>query len=65
VWTSFLSMRLILGWRNEKYRIYASKESSALKEDPNVPRSNWAFELERSACAVFGLATFGVHMTGE
>jgi hypothetical protein len=26
--------------------------------------SNRAFDLERAACAVFGLATFGVHMTG-
>ena len=26
--------------------------------------SNGAFPLERSACAIFGFATFGVHLTG-
>lgn len=26
--------------------------------------SNRAFDLERAACAIFGMATFGVHMTG-
>jgi len=52
------------GWRNEKYRVYAAKSSSALKIDGNVPFSNFAFALERSACAIFGFATFGVHLTG-
>lgn len=52
------------GWRNEQYRIYASKASSALKVKGNAPFANFAFALERSACAIFGLATFGVHLTG-
>jgi hypothetical protein len=29
-----------------------------------IARRNRAFDFERAACAVFGLATFGVHMTG-
>ena len=27
--------------------------------------ANRAFALERAACAIFGIPTFGVHMTGE
>ncbi|PWN29688.1 hypothetical protein BDZ90DRAFT_209408, partial [Jaminaea rosea] len=52
------------GWRDEMYGIYSS---------PSYPYRTWenketvpnerAFELERAACALFGLATFGVHMT--
>lgn len=38
------------GWRNELYSIYG-------------PGRRAAFSLERSACALFGLATFGVHLT--
>lgn len=38
------------GWRNELYSIYG-------------PDRKEAFALERSACALFGLATFGVHAT--
>lgn len=54
------------GWRNEHYMIYADPQSSALQMyDASKPFSNAAFELERAACAIFGLATFGVHMTGE
>ena len=60
----FRRLELKEGWRNEKYRIYASNQSSALSEDQSTPRSNWAFALERAACAIFGFATFGVHMTG-
>lgn len=38
------------GWRNELYAIYG-------------PGRKPAFSLERAACALFGLATFGVHAT--
>jgi len=43
-------------WRDELYAIYTS---------PIGPRSkeNLAFEMERSACALFGVVTYGVHMT--
>lgn len=47
--------------------MYASKESSALRGrvQEGKPFSNFAFALERAACAIFGLATFGVHLTGK
>ncbi|WWD22331.1 hypothetical protein CI109_106822 [Kwoniella shandongensis] len=53
------------GWRNELYSIYASPQSSAFKSlsKPSGTFSNLAFPLERAACAIFGLATFGVHLT--
>lgn len=43
-------------WRNELYPIY---------RNPFGPRDadNFAFEVERVACALFGLVTYGVHMT--
>ncbi|KAK6904942.1 hypothetical protein L486_02589 [Kwoniella mangroviensis CBS 10435] len=61
----------LAGWRNELYTIYASPKSSGLGyNSPSTPLmlgpgtfKNVAFNLERAACALFGLATFGVHMT--
>ncbi|ORY74523.1 NUDIX hydrolase domain-like protein [Leucosporidium creatinivorum] len=65
------------GWRDEEYDIYGppapspapapapsstTAESSKANSSPS-PRSNVAFSMERSACALFGVATFGVHMT--
>lgn len=44
------------GWRDELYAIYG------LKPRPGT-RNPIAFKLERSACALFGFATFGVHLT--
>lgn len=43
-------------WRNELYTIFV---------DPFGPRTDdrVAFVLERTACAIFGLVTYGVHMT--
>ena len=40
---------------------------SALRQasSSSKPLSNVAFTLERAACALFGLPTFGVHMTGD
>ncbi|KAK0557710.1 hypothetical protein OC846_000277 [Tilletia horrida] len=38
------------GWRNELYAVWG-------------PNHQIAFRLERAACALFGVATFGVHMT--
>ena len=53
------------GWRNELYMVYAPPQSSAIKHDPTRSFSNGVFPLERAACAVFGFATFGVHLTGD
>ncbi|PKI83431.1 thiamine diphosphokinase [Malassezia vespertilionis] len=44
------------GWRDEPYAVYARAHGSA-------SRSHVAFTLERAACALFGFATFGVHLT--
>ncbi|KAK4684395.1 hypothetical protein P7C73_g5786, partial [Tremellales sp. Uapishka_1] len=51
------------GWRNETYMIYASPRSSVFPEPTSAPLTNIAFDCERSACAVFGFATYGVHLT--
>ncbi|WVQ80451.1 hypothetical protein IAT38_002556 [Cryptococcus sp. DSM 104549] len=56
----------LAGWRNELYTIYAAPQSSSLKTNSageERPLSNIAFHLERAACAIFGLTTFGVHLT--
>jgi hypothetical protein len=54
-------------WRGELYPVYAnpfgvrdylSKDGGSESVD-----TNFAFEMERSACALFGVVTFGVHMT--
>lgn len=43
-------------WRSELYPVY---------RDPLGPHntSNFMFEMERSACALFGVVTYGVHMS--
>ncbi|WVW81506.1 hypothetical protein I302_103500 [Kwoniella bestiolae CBS 10118] len=52
------------GWRDECYAVYASSKSSGLiaSSDPGI-YGNVIFNLERSACPLFGVATFGVRMT--
>lgn len=55
----------LIGWRNELYAVYASPESSFFTDKRGEPFSNHAFDCERSACAIFGFCTFGVHMTGK
>jgi hypothetical protein len=53
-------------WRNELYCIYADpfgrhdypSTNASLSDD-----TNYIFEMERSACALFGVVTYGVHMT--
>lgn len=52
---------LLAGWRNEAYTIYGPRSEGGSP----LPGSNLAFSLERSACSLFGLATFGVHCTGK
>ncbi|KAJ9125501.1 hypothetical protein QFC22_000462 [Naganishia vaughanmartiniae] len=55
------------GWRNELYAIYADINSSYFTSGRGQTTStagrNHVFSIERAAAAVFGLATFGVHMT--
>lgn len=42
---------VLKGWRNELYPVYG-------------PNGNLLFSMERSAAALFGIVTYGVHMTG-
>lgn len=44
------------GWRDELYAIYGRNPQPG-------SRNSIAFKLERAACALFGFATFGVHLT--
>ncbi|WFD36494.1 thiamine diphosphokinase [Malassezia cuniculi] len=41
------------GWRDERYSIYGRRDGRV------VP----VFELERAACGLFGVVTFGIHLT--
>ncbi|WFD44885.1 thiamine diphosphokinase [Malassezia psittaci] len=51
-----MCMRLtLIGWRNEQYAIYGRQSYDQASEI--------VFTLERAACALFGLTTFGVHLT--
>ena len=64
------------GWRDERYAIYGWKrpkrdskrtganETEVKKEQPQtMEKGQVAFHMERAACALFGVATFGVHCT--
>ncbi|GAA5824043.1 hypothetical protein JCM3770_005135 [Rhodotorula araucariae] len=54
----------LAGWRDEDYTIYGPvPPPSPDGDDSPLPGANEAFRMERSACALFGLATFGVHCT--
>ncbi|KDN38779.1 hypothetical protein K437DRAFT_251083 [Tilletiaria anomala UBC 951] len=46
------------GWRDELYAIYGP-ERCGLQQQREI-----LFKMERSACSLFGFATFGVHCTG-
>lgn len=52
-------------WRGEMYAIYA--DPFGLHDHPDHNQGgkslNYAFEMERSACALFGVITYGVHMS--
>ena len=54
------------GWRDELYTVYGPPPPPSPEGDDNplATGSNEAFRMERSACALFGFATFGVHCTG-
>jgi len=52
-------------WRAEMYPVYA--DPFGLHDHPDhgsdETQLNFAFEMERSACALFGVVTYGVHMS--
>jgi len=51
-------------WRDEMYPVYRNPfgvRDHCLEDDSND--GNYAFEMERSACALFGVVTYGIHMT--
>ncbi|GAA5962149.1 hypothetical protein JCM3765_003875 [Sporobolomyces pararoseus] len=55
-------MDQLAGWRDEVYNIYGPAPKFSAEENP-LPGSNIAFKLERAACSLFGVTTFGVHCT--
>ncbi|KAL1675697.1 NUDIX hydrolase domain-like protein [Schizophyllum commune] len=56
-------------WRGELYPVYAdpfARHDYPTPEQWDAPDSgslNFVFDLERSACALFGIVTYGVHMS--
>lgn len=65
-------------WRNEMYPVYrspfgrhdapsaeglASAAAAGADTDGGTDGSNFAFMMERAACALFGVVTYGVHLT--
>lgn len=55
-------------WRNEVYPVYRNPFGVHLSYDLNAKKDdsgtdNYLFEMERSACSLFGVVTYGVHMT--
>ncbi|KAM6501175.1 nudix hydrolase 20 [Amanita muscaria] len=52
-------------WRSEMYPVY--RDPFGIRDHPSTnpdeTKLNYAFELERSACALFGIITYGVHMS--
>ncbi|KAJ4001999.1 nudix hydrolase 20 [Lentinula boryana] len=52
-------------WRAELYPVYKDPfgPHDYPKDDDESKETNFAFEMERSACALFGVVTYGVHMT--
>ncbi|KAL0945968.1 hypothetical protein HGRIS_012246 [Hohenbuehelia grisea] len=56
-------------WRNEMYPVY--RDPFGVHDYPNATIGdgedsgdlNYAFEMERSACALFGVVTYGVHLS--
>jgi hypothetical protein len=48
-------------WREEVYPVYRNPFGS--HDNEHADTGNYAFEMERAACALFGVVTYGVHMT--
>ncbi|KAI0036981.1 NUDIX hydrolase domain-like protein [Vararia minispora EC-137] len=64
---SIISPRL---WRGEWYAVYVDPfgplsvdGGDPTQEADDGENPNYAFSMERSACALFGVVTYGVHMT--
>ncbi|PWN17989.1 hypothetical protein BCV69DRAFT_301729 [Microstroma glucosiphilum] len=57
------------GWREEMYAVYSSDShpfnswERTTRSGTEVGSRGAVFELERAACALFGLVTYGVHLT--
>jgi hypothetical protein len=50
-------------WRGEMYPVYRYPFGAHDKEQHLDDSTNYAFEMERSAAALFGIVTYGVHAT--
>ncbi|KAG9307978.1 NUDIX hydrolase domain-like protein [Chiua virens] len=55
-------------WRNERYPVYRNPFGTHVSHDPSARKNdsdsgNYLFEMERVACSLFGIPTYGVHMT--
>lgn len=56
-------------WRGELYPVYADPFAAhdyptpEQWDAPDASVLNFAFDMERSACALFGIVTYGVHMS--
>ncbi|KAF7342958.1 Thiamine pyrophosphokinase [Mycena venus] len=56
-------------WRDEMYPVYRDPfgvhdhPSTSAEAEDEGNNLNFAFEMERSACALFGIVTYGVHMS--
>ncbi|KAF8638680.1 hypothetical protein AX17_002025 [Amanita inopinata Kibby_2008] len=53
-------------WRSEMYPVYADPfgvHDYPSTTDAHIGMLNYAFEMERSACALFGVVTYGVHLS--
>ncbi|KAF9804464.1 hypothetical protein IEO21_09393 [Rhodonia placenta] len=53
-------------WRNEMYAVYRNPfgvHDALRTDDTDEDGTNYAFMMERSACALFGVVTYGVHMS--
>lgn len=54
--------RVLDGWRDELYPVYGSPQPGQSKI-AEAPTRELLFSMERSASALFGIVTYGVHMT--
>lgn len=54
--------RVLDGWRDELYPVYGSPQRGQPKRAEG-PGRELLFSMERSASALFGIVTYGVHMT--
>ncbi|KAJ7446558.1 NUDIX hydrolase domain-like protein [Mycena latifolia] len=55
-------------WRAEMYPVYkdpfgAHDHPQTAEADKDAEQLNFAFEMERAACALFGIVTYGVHLS--